>query len=165
VAVPWDVVASGGGAVVATVLGVVAGGVVTRRAQDRHWLRDTQAATYAAVLREYARIEIDLRTAYHQNRLPAVDWAPWGAALASLSLVASTEAAAITARFTEAIMEFERFVLGGKPAATAPERDAELRRVSQLVAEAQMAFVNAARQSLDRSQRPLRWQLGGPPTR
>lgn len=130
-----------------------------RRSQDRHWLHDTQAATYAAVLREYTRIEFDLRSAYHQNQPPAIDWAPWGAATAALSLVSSEEFAAATSLFTEALAEFETFVYGGRR----PDDD-ELHRIGRIVAEAQMAFVNAARRSLDRSQRPLPRQLGGPPT-
>ncbi len=68
VPVPWDVLASTTGAVVATVVGVVVGGVVSRRGQDRHWLRDTQTEAYAAVLREYTRIEFDLRAGYHHGR-------------------------------------------------------------------------------------------------
>lgn len=158
-AVPWDVVVSTVGGAAATVAGVLVGGIVGRRGQDRHWLRDTQAATYAAVLREYTRIEFDLRSAYYQERQPGIDWAPWGAALAALSLVATEEAATAAARLTEAMREFEQFVLGGRR-----ETDDPLQRISGVVAESQLAFVNAARRSLDRSQRPLQWQLGGPPT-
>ena len=60
------------------------------------------------------RIEFDLRLAYYQDKRPRIDRAPWGAALASLSLVASDEVAAATSRFTEAMREFKAFDLGGK---------------------------------------------------
>lgn len=39
----------------------VAGGLLGRRTQTRHWLTDTKATTYAAVLREYTRVEFGLR--------------------------------------------------------------------------------------------------------
>jgi hypothetical protein len=159
VAGSWGVVVSTVGGVMATVVGVLVGGFVGYRSQDRHWLKNTQAAAYAVVLREYTRIEFQLRSAYYRDERPVVDWAPWGAALASLSLVASPQVADTTHRFSTAMREFEQFVLGGKRA-----EEAELHRVSAVLAEAQMAFVNAARRSLDRSQQPLTPQLGGPPT-
>jgi hypothetical protein len=152
-------VVSATGAVLATVVGVLVGGFVGYRNQDRHWLKNTQAAAYAAVLREYTRIEFELRSAYYRDEPPSVDWAPWSAALASLSLVASPEVADTTHRFSSAMREFDQFVLGGKRV-----EDAELQRISSLLAEAQMAFVNAARRSLNRTQQPLTPQLGGPPT-
>jgi hypothetical protein len=158
-AVSWDVVASAIGGVTATIVGVLVGGLVGHRNQDRQWFKNTQAAAYAAVLQEYTRIEFELRSAYYRDERPAVDWAPWGAALASLSLVASTQVADTTHRFTVAMRAFEQFVLGGKRA-----DDTELHRISSVLADAQMAFVNAARRSLDRSQQPLKPQLGGPPT-
>lgn len=135
------------------------GGFVGHRSQDRHWLKDRQAATYAAVLQEYTRIEFELRSAYYRDERPVVDWAPWGAALAALGLVASPYVADTAQRFTLAMREFEQFVLGGKRA-----EDTELHQASRLLVEAQLAFVNAARLSLNRHQQPLTAQLGGPPT-
>lgn len=156
--VPWDVLASTTGAVAATVVGVVVGGVVSRRGQDRHWLRDTQTEAYAAVLREYTRIEFDLRAGYHHGSHAAPDWARWGAALATLSLVASPEVAAAAEGLSSALRRFEIAVT----AAQRPTSD-ELAVFSGQVARAQMAFVNAARRALDGGQRPLDTQLGGPP--
>jgi hypothetical protein len=157
--VPWEVLVSTAGGVAATIIGVAVGGVVSRRGQDRHWLRDTQTEAYAAVLREYTRIEFDLRVAYHQDRQVAPDWARWGAALATLSLVASPEVAIAAERLSLAMREFEEFVKGGRR----PTHD-ELGGFSARLAQAQMAFVNTARRSLDGTQRPLDAQLGGPPT-
>jgi len=87
-------------------------------------------------------------SAYYQDKRTRIDWTPWGAALASLSLVASEEVAAATSRFAEAMREFKTFDLGGKRT-----KDDELQLAAQVLAQAQMVFVNAARRSLDHSQR------------
>jgi hypothetical protein len=42
------------GALVATV-GVLVGGIVTRRAQDRQWLRDQQLVAYQELFSHYAK--------------------------------------------------------------------------------------------------------------
>lgn len=157
--VAWDAVASTAVGAVTTIAGVVAGGMIGRRGEDRRWLRDTQTGAYAAVLREYTRIEFELRSAYHRNQQPSIDWAPWGAALTSLSLVATRDVSAATVGLSEAMQSFEQFVLGGKR----PD-DEDLQCITRIVARAQMTFINAARRSLERSQHPLPWQLGGPPT-
>ena len=47
------VVSTTAGALSATV-GVVVGGIVTRRAQDRHWVRDKELVAYEDLLREYS---------------------------------------------------------------------------------------------------------------
>ena len=46
-------VTTAGGAVSA-MLGVLVGGMIARRAQDRHWLRDKQQAAYQELLSQYA---------------------------------------------------------------------------------------------------------------
>jgi hypothetical protein len=106
----------------------------------------------------YTRIEFDLRSACYQDKRTRIDWAPWGAALASLSLVASEEVAAATSRFTEAMREFKTFGLGGKRT-----KDDGLQLAAQVLAQAQMGFVNAARRSLDHSQRPCPGSSAVPP--
>jgi hypothetical protein len=45
---------SAAGALFATA-GVIVGGAVTRKAQDRQWLRDKQLAAYDELLTQYAR--------------------------------------------------------------------------------------------------------------
>ena len=156
--VVWDAAVSTAIGATATIAGVVAGGMISRRGEDRRWLRDTQMGAYAAVLREYTRIEFELRSAYHRNMQPSIDWAPWGAALASLSLVATHDVGSATSALSEAMRSFEQFVLGGKRSG-----DEDLQAVTRIVASAQMTFVDTARRSLERSQHPLPWQLGGPP--
>jgi hypothetical protein len=56
-------VTTAAGALFATV-GVVVGDVVTRRAQDRQWLRDKQLGAYEELLRQYARFTMELKRAH-----------------------------------------------------------------------------------------------------
>jgi hypothetical protein len=152
----WQLVVSGVAGAATTLLGVVVGGVLGRRTQERHWLKDTRAASCAAVLREYTRAEFDIRLAYLGKRAPVVDWAPWGAALAGLSLVADDEVVAAAERLSGALQRLDAFVHAGEL------DEGEWRDVQRAVVEAQMAFVNAARRSLDPSQAELRVRVGGP---
>jgi hypothetical protein len=154
--VAWAVVASTAGGAPPTSSACWPAVSVSRRSQDRHWLRGRRA-TYAAVLRVYTRIEFDLRSACYQDKRTRIDRAPWGAALASLSLVASEEVAAATSRFTEAMREFKTFGLGGKHQGrwaaagcpgTRPGPDGLCERGTTVA------------RSLTT---PLPWQLGGPP--
>jgi hypothetical protein len=75
------------GALFATA-GVIVGGVVTRKAQDRQWLRDKQLAAYDELLSQYARFTMELSRAHYDRRPKDYDWAEWSAALVSASLVA-----------------------------------------------------------------------------
>jgi hypothetical protein len=45
-------------------VGVVVGGVVTRRAQDRQWLRDKELAAYQEPLTQHARFAMKLKRAH-----------------------------------------------------------------------------------------------------
>lgn len=96
------------GALFATV-GVIVGGVVTRRAQDRQWLRDKQLAAYEELLRQYARFAMELKRA-HADRRPK--GAEWCAALVSASLVAPSDVAAAIDGFGRAIDPFLAVVAG-----------------------------------------------------
>ncbi len=76
-----------GGALSAT-LGVLVGGMVTRRAQERHWLRARQLRAYEELFSQYARFMMALRQG-HSARMPVtVDWGAWSAAPTAASLVA-----------------------------------------------------------------------------
>ncbi|MFG3034949.1 hypothetical protein ACGFZJ_41475 [Streptomyces sp. NPDC048253] len=155
--VPWEIVISTAGGVAATVVGVFAGGVVGRRGQNEQWVRDNRTATYATFLREFVAVEIELRTAFLADRPHRLDWAPWNAALVALSLVATREVAAAAAELTSTVGRFAELV------ARSPKTREELREAQEALAAGQLRFVNAARVSLDGSQAPLDWQLGGPP--
>src|SRR5215510_12742311 len=91
-AVLETVVSTAGGALSVTV-GVILGGVRTRRAQDRHWLRDQQLVAYQDLLREYATFAMILKRAHWAKAGWDYDWAVWSAALTSASLVAPVEVA------------------------------------------------------------------------
>jgi hypothetical protein len=62
-AIPWDVVLSTVGGVLATLVGVLVGGAISSRAQTRHWTLTTQAEACAGVLREYAQVSLALTQA------------------------------------------------------------------------------------------------------
>ncbi|MFD9405037.1 hypothetical protein ACFWA4_40265 [Streptomyces sp. NPDC060011] len=156
-AVPWELVISTAGGVTATVVGVIAGGVVGRRGHSEQWVRDNRTTTYAAFLQEFAAVEIELRNAFTEDRPNRVDWVAWNAALVALSLVATREVAAAAAELTGAVGHFAELV------ARSPKTRGELREIHGRLAAGQLRFVNAARASLDGSQLPLDWQLGGPP--
>ncbi|GAB7035709.1 hypothetical protein AB0G35_15640 [Streptomyces sp. NPDC021749] len=157
-AAPWDAIVTTGIGAAATILGILIGGVVGRRNQNQQWLRDTQAAAYAAYLREFTAIEIELREAYLDHRPNTADWAPFNAALTSLSLVAAPDVAHAAGDLTDAVGRFALMVADQGPR----DRDG-LRQIMSDLASGQVAFVNAARRSLDASQHPLNRQLGGPP--
>jgi hypothetical protein len=66
--------------------GEVATAALARRAQERPWLKDPKSQASSAMLREYTRVEFDLRGAYlKKHSAGQVDWAPWGGALSGLS--------------------------------------------------------------------------------
>lgn len=112
--VSWTVVATVVGSAVTTLAGVIVGGLVGRHSQDRHWLRDTKAASYRNLLREYTRIEFDVRRAYlGQLEITELDWARWGAALTELGLVADEEAAAAAQRIADVVVRMDRYVHSG----------------------------------------------------
>jgi hypothetical protein len=151
------VVVSTFGGVLTTLLGVGVGALLSRRAQERQWLKDAKAQAYAGVLRAYTRIEFDLRGAHlKKHSVLQVDWAPWGGALAALSLVADEDVVAAANRLAEVLNAMDVFVHRGEEQA---EGWRELQ--AELIA-AQMGFVNTARRSLDRLQPVVRTRIGGP---
>jgi hypothetical protein len=145
------------GGVAATIVGVVAGGVVGRRSQNRQWLQESQTAAYEKFLQAFGTVEMELRHAFLEGRRPAVVWEPFNAALQSMCLVASREAAAAAEQLCDIIEEFTILFHGRQP--TDLE---ELRPIHGGLYEAHLKFVNAARRSLDQSQPHLARTLGGP---
>jgi len=155
--VSWTVIVSTAGGVVTTLLGVVVGGVLGRRSQERHWLKDTKASAYRALLREYTRAEFDVRRAY-LGLLDAteVDWARWGAAVTELSLVADDDVVAAAQGISDILVQMDRYVHSGQ------RDEQEWRPLQHTLVDAQMGFVNAARRSLSRAQPALTIRVGGP---
>ncbi|MEU8975225.1 hypothetical protein AB0D11_39355 [Streptomyces monashensis] len=138
-------------------VGVIAGGVVGKRSQNRQWLQESRTAAYEKFLQAFGAVEMELREAFVDRRAPAVVWGPFNAALQSMSLVASQDAMRAAARICDLIEEFTILFHGRQP--TDLE---ELRPIHEALYEAHVGFVNAARRSLDPSQEHLVQALGGP---
>jgi len=148
-----------GGALSAT-LGVLVGGVVTRRVQERHWLRDKQLRAYEELFAQYSRFMMALRRA-HLDRSPAdVDWAAWSVALVSASLVAPLPVARAIDRFGGAVGVFLDVVASRNPV-TDPVDEDGLTEASRPAAVAHLALLNAIRRSMGRSLEELPFYIGG----
>ncbi|GAA0233665.1 hypothetical protein GCM10009539_18730 [Cryptosporangium japonicum] len=145
------------GSMIGTLAGVLVGGFLTRRGQSQHWRTDTKAAAYRNLLREYARVEFDLRRAY-LGTIPVtdVDWSRWGGALTEVSLVADEEVVAALTPVGVALLDIDAQVHSGR------RDEVEWESLLRALVAAQVAFVNAARRSLDRAQPDLTLALGGP---
>ena len=148
-----------GGALSAT-LGVVVGGLVTRRVQERHWLRDRQLKAYEDLFAQYARFMMILRRA-HGDRTPAdVDWAAWSIALTTTSLVAPAEVARAIDGFGRAIQVFLDALADRDPVRNPIDLD-QLGKAAIPAGVAHLALLNTIRRSLGRSLGDLSFYLGG----
>jgi hypothetical protein len=157
-AVLETLITTAAGATAATV-GVVVGGFVARRSQDRHWLRDRQLDAYVELLRHYARFSSELKRAHVARRHWDYDWGEWSAALTSASMVASPKVAAAIADFAHAIDTFlDRVAVD---TVEQPLSLNEFEQASRAPAVAQLELVNAIRRSLGRRQGSLSEWLGG----
>jgi hypothetical protein len=157
-AVLETVLTTAGGALSVTV-GVVMGAVLTRRAQDRHWLRDKQLVSYQELMRQYATFAMVLRRAHLGRTGWDYDWAVWSAALTSASLVAPVEVANEIDSFGSAVGAFLQ------QASVDTITDAlsvdEFEQAMLAPAMAQLSLVNAIRRSLDKDQGALSMWIGG----
>jgi hypothetical protein len=148
-----------GGALSAT-LGVIVGGLVTRRVQERHWLRDRQLRSYEELFAQYARFMMILRRA-HAGRTPAdVDWAAWSVALTTASLVAPAEVARAIDGFGRAIQLFLDALRDRDPVRDPLDID-EVGKAAAPAGVAHLALLNTIRRSLGRSLGELPFFLGG----
>lgn len=143
------------------VVGVLVGGIVTRRAQDRQWLRDQQLIAYQELFRHYARFTMELRRAHGDQRGWDYDWGEWSAALMRVSLVAPSEVATEIDAFGNAINSFLDRVAREKNPQIDPLTPEEFEMARQGPAQAQMRLVNAIRQSLNEGQPALPFGIGG----
>ncbi|MER6568395.1 hypothetical protein ABT288_20030 [Streptomyces sp. NPDC001093] len=156
-AIPWELLISTAGGVTATIVGVVAGGVVGRRSENRKLLLETQTSAYERFLQAFGAVEMELREAFLERRRPAVAWGPFNAAIQSLSLVANPETAAAALQLCDVIEDFTILFHDRQPADLE-----ELRPVHAALDQGHLKFVNAARRSLHLSQERLDQTLGGP---
>lgn len=142
-------------------VGVLVGGVVTRRAQDRQWLRDQQLIAYRELFRHYAKFTMELRRAHADHRSWDYDWGEWSAALMRVSLVAPAEVASEIDAFGNAINSFLDRVAREKNPQIDPLTPEEFEMARQEPADAQMRLVNAIRHSLSDAQPALSFGIGG----
>ena len=148
-----------GGALSAT-LGVLVGGVVTRRVQERHWLRDRQLRAYEELFSQYARFMMALRRG-HLDRTPVdVDWGAWSVALTSASLVAPLGVARAIDAFGHAVGVFLDAVSTRDPVANPVDEDL-LTEASRPAAAAQLVLLNTIRRSMGSTLQDLPFYLGG----
>jgi hypothetical protein len=143
------------------VMGVLVGGAVTRRAQDRQRLRDQQLIAYQELFRHYARFTMELRRAHGDHRGWDYDWGEWSAALMRVSLVAPAEVADEIDAFGTAINSFLDRVAREKNPLLDPLSPEEFEIARQGPAEAQLRLVNAIRHSLSDGQQGLPFGIGG----
>lgn len=148
-----------GGALSAT-LGVLVGGLVTRRAQERHWLRDRQLKAYEELFAQYAAFMMALRQAHAARRPAEVDWAAWSVSLTSASLVAPTDVARSIDEFGKAINGFLDIIGQHNPAEN-PIDDQGFNEAATPAARAHLALLNTVRRSLGGALGDVPFYLGG----
>lgn len=148
-AIPWDVVLSTVGGVLATLVGVLVGGAISSRAQTRHWTLTTQAEACAGVLREYAQVSLALTQAsLRPEPLPEggqlLSWAGWHQALGVVNLVANHRIVAAAHRIDAVFWELSLRVRRGEL------KGSEWFAARNRMEDARLDFVNTARQVLAR---------------
>ncbi|WP_369149016.1 hypothetical protein [Streptomyces sp. R44] len=157
----WVLIATTAGTALTTLLGVVAGTILTSRSQRSHWARDRQADACATVLRESSALLIALSGSTHGalQRPPApaaVDWKPWNEALAGLALIADREIVEAAHAIDE---EFWNSHIKLRHGLAAPEEWFALR---DAVDRRRHAFTTVARRRITRSRAELQRLTGRP---
>jgi hypothetical protein len=145
---------------ISAALGVLAGGIFTKWAQDSHWLRDQELAAYRDLLGHYARFAMEINRAHQDLRGWDYDWGGWSAALLSASLLAPDDVAKRLDEFGRAVRVMLDAGAAKDPINDPMSRD-EFRRAILPATEAQVLLVNAMRNSLGRRHR-LTVPFGGP---
>jgi hypothetical protein len=155
------------GAVLTTLLGVLAGSVLSNRSQRRQWSQDRQTDACAQILRESSNMMIELARLNGTVTNPApdganvptpLDWRAWNEALALVNLVADhaiVEAAhAIDKEFWPAHLQIKR---GWTTKEDWP-------RLREAIEVRRQDFVNIARMRFAPPGPPLRRISGKPPS-
>ena len=106
------IVASSAGGAVVSLLGVAAGGIVSRRAQREHWSRDKELQACAQLIAESTRTQFAmLRRWRHDER---IDWTAWNEALDIISLVGTPEIVATASQIDHEFWLLSDSVRAGK---------------------------------------------------
>jgi hypothetical protein len=154
---------TGAGALSATV-GVLVGGLLSRRSQHRQWLQDKQLAVYVDLLGHYARFAMIMKRAHASRTGWDYDWGAWSATLTAASMVAPAKVAVEIDNFGQAVGLFLDHV-GRFDSITHPVSDEEFFEATKAPERAQIALVNAIRQSMGRRHGALTMSIGGSPGR
>ncbi|MEU1535084.1 hypothetical protein [Streptomyces fagopyri] len=143
--------------------GVLVGGMVTHRAQDRRWLRDKQLVAYQELISHYAKFTMEISRAHADRRGWDYDWGEWSAVLTRASLVAPADVAAAIDDFGKAINIFLDAVARdpSRDPSRHPLTSEEFAQANRAPAHAQVRLVNAIRRSLGRDQKALPFLIGG----
>jgi hypothetical protein len=128
--------------VAAALIGVLAGSLLTSRAERVHWSRDKQIEACAAIVAESTRILLALRRAWRDG--DPVDWVPWNVALGTIWLVGSPAVVAAAATMDEVFWDHsDQFIQQ-----TAPGEEV-WRQARDRMESARLHFINAARLHVD----------------
>ena len=144
---------------VAAALGVLAGGIFTKWAQDRQWIRDQEIVAYRDLLNHFARFAMEISRAHQDRRGWDYDWGGWSASLVAASLVAPDRVARRIDEFAESVQVLLD-AAAARDVRVNPLTPEEIRAAMLPSARAQVALVNAIRESIGRRDR-LTSSLGG----
>ncbi|MFB6893450.1 hypothetical protein ACFCX4_29500 [Kitasatospora sp. NPDC056327] len=148
------------GAASATV-GVLVGGIVTRRGQGQQWSREQQLLAYQELLGHYARFTMIIKRAHADRVRWDYEWAEWSAVLTRVGLIAPVAVAEEVDRFGCAVDRFLERVARDVDTVRSPLGEEEFREANAEVAQAQIRLVNAMRRSLGGRQKALTFWIGG----
>jgi hypothetical protein len=148
------------GALSAT-MGVVVGGIVARRAQDRQWLRDRQLAGYQELFSHYAKFTMEIGRAHADRRGWDYDWGEWSAVLTRVGLVAPNDVAVAIDQFGQAVDVFLEKVARRADPLENPLSPDEFHLAHQETVQPQIQLVNAIRRSLSNDRKGLPFKIGG----
>ncbi|MEV0136630.1 hypothetical protein AB0H83_50430 [Dactylosporangium sp. NPDC050688] len=144
----WQVLLTAAAGVVATLTGVVAGGVVSRRATRSQWSHETHLTACTTLLGRYASTYRAVRQRAEAGVEP-VDWAAWHQ---GLHLVLLTAAPQLVQRVLAVDEQFWRISVASAGDAVPLERWLELR---QPIDRAYLDMVNSMRAELLLAPAPL----------
>jgi hypothetical protein len=152
-----DVLLPVAGGVLATLLGVVVGAVLARRAQIAQWSRDRQAEARVSILRESTRAQISLLRLY-RGEAGQPDWAPWNEAMAVIQLVGHSDMAAAVHRIDEVFWRSNFSIEHAKVT-----NDEAWAAIPYAMEADRLGFTNVARRRLVGSSEPLSRLAWRPP--
>jgi hypothetical protein len=142
VTVDADVLVPVAGGVLATLLGVVVGAVLARRAQFEQWSRDRQVEACVSILRESTGAQIGLLRLY-RGEAGRPDWAPWNEAMAVIQLVGDKDMATKVREMDRVFFESNASIERGEVA-----NDVAWAAIRDEMERARLGFTNVARRKL-----------------